>query len=67
MKRIFLLAVVLTAALLVGFTQAANVSSVPNLVNFQGKLTDALGNPLGGSPHTFIFRLYTLPAAGGLL
>ena len=49
----------LAAAFLAGFLGAvpARAQSVPSLISFQGRLTDNLNNPLGGS-HTFIFNIY---------
>ena len=41
-------------------------AQVPSLFNFQGRLTDPLGNPLTGSK-TVIFRVYDASAGGALL
>jgi len=38
--------------------------SVPNLINFQGRLTDASGNPVANGSHTVNFTLWTLPSGG---
>ena len=38
--------------------------SVPNLINFQGRLTDASGNPVADGSHTVNFTLWTLPSGG---
>lgn len=38
--------------------------SVPNLINFQGRLTDASGNPVADGSHAVNFTLWTLPTGG---
>ncbi|MEK7858737.1 MAG: hypothetical protein AAB320_06300, partial [Elusimicrobiota bacterium] len=58
----------LAAALVAGFLGAvpARAQSVPSLISFQGRLTDNLNNPLGGS-HTFIFNIYPVSTGGAAL
>ncbi|MGH8003630.1 MAG: hypothetical protein ACRECJ_02760 [Limisphaerales bacterium] len=46
---------------------ALGQSSVPNLINFQGKLTDNLGNPVADGPHNFTFRIFDGPEGGSIL
>jgi hypothetical protein len=47
-----------------GFLTAPAVAvTPPNLVNYQGVLRDASGNPLSGS-HNMVFRFYDAPTAG---
>jgi hypothetical protein len=41
------------------------VSPVPHLINYQGMLTDALGNPLNG-PYNLTFRIYNALSDGTL-
>lgn len=53
-----LLAVLLLTSLVLGQV------SVPNLINFQGRLTDASGNPVADGSHTVNFTLWTLPSGG---
>jgi trimeric autotransporter adhesin len=45
----------------VGVTSAQ--TSVPSLLAFQGRLTDASNNPLSGS-HSFVFEIYSAGAGG---
>jgi|GEM_PF-6343027 len=69
MKRTASFTVILTLVLLAAATLAfaqAGVPSVANLVNFQGKLTTPAGNPVADGPHSFVFRIYDLPAGGVL-
>ncbi|HKZ22665.1 MAG TPA: hypothetical protein VJ165_05610 [candidate division Zixibacteria bacterium] len=42
-------------------------SSVPNLINFQGRLTDASGNPVTDGAHSVTFRLFDVPSGGAAL
>ena len=42
-------------------------SSVPNLINFQGRLTDSLGNPVTDGAHSVTFRIFSLPSGGSAL
>jgi len=42
-------------------------SSVPNLINFQGRLTDASGNPVTDGAHAVTFRLFDVPSGGTAL
>lgn len=54
-----------TAALSLLATIAfAAQSSVPNLINFQGKLTDPAGNPVTDGSHSANFSLWTLRTGG---
>ncbi|MFA6317804.1 MAG: hypothetical protein WC943_10330, partial [Elusimicrobiota bacterium] len=46
----------------VGVT-SARAASVPSLMNFQGRLTDNLNNPLAG-PHDFVFRIFDASSGG---
>lgn len=62
-KRVLwlLLALALVAA------TAAFAGVVPRLVNFQGRLTDAVGSPVADGSHTLTFRFYTSSSGGSLL
>jgi len=42
---------------------ASPALAVPSLINYQGKLTDAGGNPLDGT-FSMTFRLYSVPSSG---
>ena len=44
----------------------ARAQQVPGLMTFQGRLTDASNNPLGGS-HALIFRIFDASSAGAQL
>lgn len=57
------IAIMLMAALAVG---GASAQSVPLLLNYQGKLTDATGAPLATANYTLTFRIYD-DALGGTL
>ncbi|HXF49763.1 MAG TPA: hypothetical protein VNL73_10130 [Verrucomicrobiae bacterium] len=69
MKRTALLFTTLLMAMLVFALHAmAQISSsVPNLLDFQGKLTTPAGNPVANGPHSFVFRIYDAPVGGTLL
>lgn len=45
----------------------ANGPSVPNLINFQGRLTDASGNPVADGSHTINYTIWNLPTGGSTL
>jgi hypothetical protein len=55
---VVLVAVLLWVAGVAAGPLASNGGSVPRLINYQGRLTDAAGNPLTGS-YNMTFRLYT--------
>jgi hypothetical protein len=38
--------------------------SIPQMLNYQGKLTDATGNPVRDSTYSVSFRLFTVPSSG---
>lgn len=54
-----------TAALLVVAT-AAHAQLVPPVINYQGQLLDASGNPANGN-YTMVFSIYVLPVGGAAL
>lgn len=66
MKRSCKLTVLLAAAILGIATLVLAQSSVPDLVNFQGKLTTSGGSPVADGPHNFRFRIYDA-LVGGVL
>ncbi len=52
-------AVSLTTMILIILTFAATVSAdVPNSMNYQGRLTDNLGNPVPDAAYAVVFRIY---------
>lgn len=62
MKRLLIIAIIL--ALSKGFAQA---QSVPQLINYQGKLTDGAGKPLPEPEYELKFSIYDAPTGGTLL
>jgi len=67
MKRKMMLTALSAAVILAMASLAAAQYSVPNLINFQGKLTDNAGNPVADGPHNFTFRIYDVSVGGNLL
>jgi len=51
------------AFLLAGAWAWAWAQSTPGLINFQGRLTDNLNNPLSG-PHNMVFKIFDVPTGG---
>ncbi len=47
----------------VGLSAVSRVQAVPNLINYQGRLTDAVGQPQTGTP-TLTFNIYTGQSGG---
>jgi hypothetical protein len=60
-----IVAVVTGLLLLVSLAQAGNADaiSVPQLINYQGRLTDSTGSPLSG-PHAMQFRIHDVAVGG---
>jgi len=54
-------------ALISGFLVAAGAPEVPNLINYQGRLTDASGNLLDGAGYSITFNLYSAASGGTAL
>ncbi len=69
MKRTALLTATLAITLLVvaSMVMAQPNPSVPNLINFQGRLTDNTGNPVANGAHTVEFYIYNSRTLGTLL
>jgi hypothetical protein len=42
----------------------AHASGCPNLLNYQGRLTESDGTPVADEPHSFTFALFTTPTGG---
>src|SRR5512136_2116232 len=38
--------------------------AIPQMMSYQGKLTDTLGSPVEDTTHSVEFRLYTTPSGG---
>ena len=57
---------VIAAALLL-LPVASALAAVPNLISYQGLLTDAAGTPLSNGPYLIQFRIYDAPTAGNVL
>ncbi|MDQ7780933.1 MAG: hypothetical protein RDV41_14645 [Planctomycetota bacterium] len=55
-----LVALLLTIAILATMTSAW---AIPQLISFQGRLTDSLGNPLTG-PYSIVFSIYDVSSGG---
>ncbi|HAJ57218.1 MAG TPA: hypothetical protein DCL35_05555 [Candidatus Omnitrophica bacterium] len=53
-------------AVFILFFVSTAFAAVPRLINYQGRLTDASGNPLTGS-YNITFRIYDAETAGSLL
>lgn len=68
MKRTVLLTATLAITFLhlasYAWSQPAPRSSVPNLLNFQGRLTDNLGNPVANGAHTVDFYIFPVRTGG---
>jgi len=64
MKRLVVI-LLATMVFAFGFSQLA-FSEIPNLIGYQGRLTDAGGNPIEGS-RSITFRIYDASAGGNLL
>src|SRR4030065_28593 len=65
MKRSTSVVLVIMAVAFLSSVALSQVS-VPNLVNFQGRLTDTSGVPVADGAYGVTFRLYTAPAGGSL-
>lgn len=59
-------ALLMGMAFLTLLVSIAAAGDVPQLVNYQGRLTDASGNPLNGN-HNLVFRIYNANSGGTLL
>ena len=53
----------LAALIFVGSLASGEAQSVPSLINYQGRLTDASGNPLPNGTYGVAFRLWSKKAA----
>ncbi len=61
MKRILLTGLIFIAACAIAHAQTA---SIPQLINYQGKLTDAQGQELATAEYSLEFNIYDSPTAG---
>ena len=67
-KKLILGLVVLSISLSSILSFAASVSAgVPQMINYQGVLTDPSGCPVADGDYTMIFRIYDTPTDGNLL
>jgi hypothetical protein len=67
MKRTVLLTATLAIALLTAASMVMAqppTPSVPNLINFQGRLTDNVGNPVADGAHTVDFYIFPVRTGG---
>ncbi|MGH8003908.1 MAG: hypothetical protein ACRECJ_04200, partial [Limisphaerales bacterium] len=67
MKRTGKLTALLAAAILIMASSALAQSSVPNLINFQGRLNDNTGNPVADGAYSVRFGIFALPVGGSPL
>ncbi len=67
MKRIIFLAALLTTVTLGMTLPAAAGPSVPNYINFQGRLADNTGNPVADGAYSVRFAVFALPVGGSQL
>lgn len=58
---------ILVRAFVVCICIALSLSAAPNLINYQGRLSDPGGNPVADGNYNVTFRLYDSPVAGTLL
>ncbi len=65
--RSMFLVLFLAATALVAQASAKATLGVPQLLHFQGQLTDLLGVPLSDGNHDLTVRIYDAEAGGGLL
>lgn len=49
------------------FLASISFATVPQLINFQGRLTDSLGNPVSDGSYSLRFRIYDDSLAGNVL
>ncbi|EQB63089.1 MAG: hypothetical protein RBG1_1C00001G0668 [candidate division Zixibacteria bacterium RBG-1] len=49
------------------FLVSSSFATVPQLINFQGRLTDSLGNPVSDGSYSLRFRIYDDSLAGNVL
>ncbi|MCI0596313.1 MAG: hypothetical protein L0Z48_07195 [candidate division Zixibacteria bacterium] len=64
MKRGYVISVLLALAVLATASLAMGQASVPNQINFQGRLADNAGNPVPDGVQNFTFRIFSVPAGG---
>ncbi len=57
----------ITGLVLVLALVSAGHSTVPNLINFQGRLTTAAGTPVTDSAYTILFSIYDAPVGGSII
>jgi len=55
------------ALLCLAVTSSAGAADVPQLINVQGKLTDAVGDPVADGPHSVTFSIYDVASGGTAL
>ncbi|MBN1423469.1 hypothetical protein JXA88_02830, partial [Candidatus Fermentibacteria bacterium] len=44
-----------------------SLAEIPQVISYQGKVTDASGNPVADGPYTMQFRIYDAATGGTLL
>jgi hypothetical protein len=45
-------------------TYGAEAITIPQMLSYQGKLTDTLGQPVPNNDYSVMFKLYTVPSGG---
>lgn len=67
MKRTVLILRLVTLGVLAGSLSVAAGPSVPNYINFQGRLADNAGNPVADGAYSVRFAIFPLPVGGSQL
>lgn len=66
LKSIVIMSLLLTIILLLAVGDNMGESTVPRLLNYQGKITDANGQPVTGAV-SVVFSIYDAPTGGAPL
>ena len=66
MRRYLIMSAVLVLAILAG-VPATGQAEIPQVISYQGKVTDSVGNPVADNTYTMRFRIYDAVTGGSLL